>query len=182
MQGVRLVSTPPTNTSGIATAGLPDNVSRSVVKSTIVRGVTSVTWRSLTSDGELTECAQIRHSSVAVEAGLVYRDSSNPEKGMSRFRSRTWLVSSFAMLAAAIWFPCVAWGQGHDHDKTTAKAGMGDDDHMVGMADHAMMDMGHDSIMGLPRQMPPLPPPTHDDSTRALAIVAELRHAIAKYK
>ena len=88
---------------------------------------------------------------------------------MSLFPSRTRLASSFAMLAAVIWFPCVACGQGHD-------------DHMVGMADHAMMDMGHDSIMGLHMQMTPMRPATHEDSTRALAIVAELRRAITKYK
>ena len=101
---------------------------------------------------------------------------------MSRFGSRTWLATPFAMLAALIWFPCVACGQGHDHDKTATRPGMGDDDQMVGMADHAMMDMGHDSIMGLHMQMTPMRPATHEDSTRALAIVAELRHAIAKYK
>jgi len=58
----------------------------------------------------------------------------------------------------------------------------GDDDHMMGMADHAMGDMGKDSIMSLHMQMTPMRSATHDDSTRALALVAELRHAIAKYK
>lgn len=99
-------------------------------------------------------------------------------KGMSRFSSRTWLASSLAMLAAAVWFPCVACGQSHDHKTKSA----GEDDHMVGMADHAMGDMGHDSIMSLHMQMTPLRRATRADSTRALALVAGLRQAIAKYK
>ena len=53
---------------------------------------------------------------------------------------------------------------------------------MVGMADHAMSDMGMDSIASLHMQMTPRRVATHDDSTRALAVVADLRHAIAKYK
>jgi hypothetical protein len=42
--------------------------------------------------------------------------------------------------------------------------------------------MGHDTIMILHMQMTPLRTPTKADSTRALALVAELRQAIAKYK
>jgi len=101
---------------------------------------------------------------------------------MWRSASRTWLASSLAMLAVAIWFPCAARGQAHDHEKAATRPAMGEDDHMVGMADHAMTDMGHDSIMSLHMQMTPMRAATHDDSTRALAIVAELRQAIAKYK
>jgi hypothetical protein len=82
------------------------------------------------------------------------------------------------MLLAGLWFPCVACGQTHDHKAQTQSQ----DDHMVGMADHAMGDMGMDSVMSLHMQMTPLRVATHEDSTRALAVVAELRHAIAKYK
>ena len=53
---------------------------------------------------------------------------------------------------------------------------------MVGMADHAMSSMGMDSVMSLHMQMTPMRAATRDDSTRALAVVAELRHAIEKYK
>jgi hypothetical protein len=82
------------------------------------------------------------------------------------------------MLAAALWFPCVACGQVHDHEKASAAS----DDHMVGMADHAMTDMGMDSIMSRHMQMTPMRVATREDSTRALALVAELRRAIAKYQ
>ena len=53
---------------------------------------------------------------------------------------------------------------------------------MVGMADHAMSDMGMDSIVSLHMEMTPRRAATHADSTRALTVVAELRHAIEKYK
>jgi hypothetical protein len=53
---------------------------------------------------------------------------------------------------------------------------------MVGMADHAMSDMGMDSIMSRHMELTPVRPATHDDSVRALAVVSELRTAIAKYK
>jgi hypothetical protein len=82
------------------------------------------------------------------------------------------------MLLAGSSFPCVACGQTHDHKTQTQSQ----DDHMVGMADHAMSDMGMDSVMSLHMQMTPARVATHEDSTRALAVVAELRHAIAKYK
>lgn len=82
------------------------------------------------------------------------------------------------MLAVALWFPGAACGQTHDH-KTKTQA---DDGQMVGMADHAMDHMGHDSIMSLHMQMTPTRAATHADSTRALSLVAELRQAIAKYK
>lgn len=59
---------------------------------------------------------------------------------------------------------------------------MGDDDHMVGMADHAMTSMTMDSVMQLHMQMTPRRPATHDDTVRAFALVAELRHAIEKYQ
>ena len=103
---------------------------------------------------------------------------------MSRPTSRTWLASSFAMLAAAVWFPATARGQMHDHQmgKKTADSTMSGDDHMVGMADHAMADMKRDSNMGLHMEMSARRPATRDDTTRALAVVAELRRAIAKYK
>ena len=58
----------------------------------------------------------------------------------------------------------------------------GDNDHMMGMADHAMGEMRRDSIMSLHMQMTPMRTATHEDSTRALAVVAELRRGIAKYK
>jgi hypothetical protein len=89
------------------------------------------------------------------------------------------------MLAVAVWFPCAACAQGHDHTKPATSSTSGhaaDDDHMVGMADHAMSNMGMDSIMSRHMEMTPRRVATHDDSTRALAVVAELRQAIAKYK
>ena len=89
------------------------------------------------------------------------------------------------MLAVAVWFPCVACGQSHDQKmpaSKTASAQPAGDEPMVGMADHAMSDMGMDSIMSRHMQTTPKRVATHDDSTRALAVVAELRRAIAKYK
>lgn len=77
------------------------------------------------------------------------------------------------MLFAALWFPCAACGQAH---------GQQSNDHMVGMADHDMDAMGMDSVRSLHMQMSPMRPATHADSARALALVAELRTAIAKYK
>ena len=53
---------------------------------------------------------------------------------------------------------------------------------MVGMADHDMDSMGMDSVRALHMQMTPMRTATHDDSVRALALVAELRQAIEKYK
>lgn len=88
------------------------------------------------------------------------------------------------MLAVVVWFPTVACGQGHDHQmaRKTSDTTMASDDHMVGMADHVMNDMGTDSIMALHMSMSPKRAATHDDTVRALAVVAELRTAIAKYK
>jgi hypothetical protein len=104
---------------------------------------------------------------------------------MSGITSRTWLTPSLAMLAAVLWFPVAACAQTQDHKAPPAKAPageMGEDDHMAGMADHAMGDMGMDAIMGLHMEMTAKRVATHDDSTRALAVVGELRRAIAKYK
>ena len=98
---------------------------------------------------------------------------------MSRQPSRTWLASSIAIVAAVIWFPVVAGAQSHDHQTPPAKS---DDDHMVGMADHAMSSMAMDSIMSRHMELSPARAATHDDSTRALAVVGDLRRAIAKYK
>src|SRR4051794_38757956 len=115
MQGVRLVNTPPAKTSGIASAGLPDRVSRSVEKSTIV----------LSSDS--------RHQSVVNQSWAVNGALGNAsfrygrwgsrrsrlvivlENSMSRISSRTWLTPSLAMLAAALWFPVTACAQTQDH-------------------------------------------------------------------
>jgi hypothetical protein len=58
---------------------------------------------------------------------------------------------------------------------------MNEDAHMVGMADH-VMNTRADSIMMLHMELTPARAATHDDSARALAVVAELRDAIAKYK
>ena len=103
---------------------------------------------------------------------------------MSRLSSRTWLASSIALLVATVWFPVLACGQARGSDTSTRKppARSGDDDHMMGMADHAMGEMRRDSIMSLHMQMTPMRTATHEDSTRALAVVAELRRGIAKYK
>ena len=98
---------------------------------------------------------------------------------MSRQSSRTWLVSSLAILAATIWFPVVAGAQAHDHQMPPAKS---DDDHMVGMADHAMSSMVMDSIMSRHMELSPARVATRDDSSRALTVVGDLRRAIAKYK
>lgn len=104
---------------------------------------------------------------------------------MSRISSRTWHAPSLAMLAASLWFPLNACAQTQDHKAPPAKASagqMGDDEHMAGMADHAMGDMGMDATMSLHMEMTPKRVATHDDSTRALAVVAELRRAIDRYK
>lgn len=98
---------------------------------------------------------------------------------MSRQSSRTWFASSIAILAAAAWFPVVAGAQSHEHQMPPGKS---DDDHIVGMADHAMSSMATDSIMSRHMELSPARVATHDDSTRALAVVSELRQAIAKYK
>src|SRR6185437_8961734 len=96
---------------------------------------------------------------------------------MSCVSRRTWMGSSIAMLAAAVWFPCVACGQ-QPKSPTT----MPDDDNMVGMAEHAMTNMKMDSVMQLHMQMTPMRAATREDTVRALNVVTELRHAIAKYK
>lgn len=103
---------------------------------------------------------------------------------MSQSSPGTWIGSSIAMLVAAIWFPCVACGQARDRQtpaKSTSST-MASDDHMVGMADHAMTTMVMDTAMRLHMEMTPVRTATHDDSVRALAVVTELRHAIEKYK
>ena len=86
--------------------------------------------------------------------------------------------SSIAMLAAAVWFPCVACSQQSPKSATA----MPDDDNMVGMADHAMTTLKMDSVMQLHMQMTPIRAATREDTVRALNVVTELRHAIAKYK
>jgi hypothetical protein len=86
------------------------------------------------------------------------------------------------MLAAAVWFPCVACSQGPARQPAKPSSSTIGDDHMVGMADHAMTTMTTDSVMGLHMQMTPMRPATHDDTVRALAVVTELRHAIEKYQ
>ena len=53
---------------------------------------------------------------------------------------------------------------------------------MVGMADHAMGHDGMDPVMSLHMEMTPARAATPADSARALAVVAELRRGIAKYK
>jgi hypothetical protein len=98
---------------------------------------------------------------------------------MSRQPSRTWLAPFLAILAAAIWFPVVAGAQSHEHQMPPART---DDDHMAGMADHAMSTMAMDSIMSRHMELTPARVATHDDSSRALAVVGDLRRAIAKYK
>lgn len=88
------------------------------------------------------------------------------------------------MLAAAFWFPAAAGAQGsggaHTHGAPPASA----EEHMQGMADHAMSDMhaGHDDAMRLHMEMTPLRAATHDDTVQARAVVAELRQALGKYK
>jgi hypothetical protein len=106
------------------------------------------------------------------------------EKSMSRSALGTWLPPFFGMLMAAVWFPSSAFCQVHDHQmpKKSVDSTMSSDDQMVGMADHAMGDMAMDSNMSLHMQMSPKRVATHDDSVRALAVVSELRKAIAKYK
>ena len=99
---------------------------------------------------------------------------------MSRQPSRTWLASSVAILAAAIWFPVVAAAQSHDHHQMPpAKS---DDEQMADMADHAMRGMAMDSIMSRHMELSPTRVATHEDSARALVVVGDLRRAIAKYK
>jgi hypothetical protein len=90
--------------------------------------------------------------------------------------------SSLAMLAAAVWFPCVACGQGQTRQPAKSASSTMANDDMVGMADHAMTTMTMDSVMGLHMQMTPMRPATHDDTVRALTVVSELRHAIQKYQ
>ena len=109
---------------------------------------------------------------------------------MPRSPSRTWSQLVVPALLSGLWFPPVAWCQsGHDHhakEKPAASpastAPKSTDDQMVGMADHAMGHMGMDSVMSLHMLLSPTRAPTHADSTRALALVAELRRGIEKYK
>lgn len=100
---------------------------------------------------------------------------------MSHSTRRTWIGSSIAMLAAAVWFPCAARGQtqGQQPPKSASGAMAG---NMVGMADHAMTSMTMDSVTRLHMQMTPMRPATHADTVRAFAVVNELRHAIEKYQ
>ena len=102
---------------------------------------------------------------------------------MSQSKRRTWIASSFAMLAAAVWFPCVAYGQTQgSHSPKSTSGTMAGDDHMVRMADHAMTTMTMDSAMRLHMEMTPMRPATHEDTARAFAVVSELRKAIEKYQ
>lgn len=101
---------------------------------------------------------------------------------MSHSKRRTWTGSSIAMLAAAVWFPCIACGQAPNRQPAKPMAGTMSDDHMAGMADNAMAGMSMDSVMRLHMEMTPLRPATHDDTVRAFAIASELRHAIEKYQ
>jgi hypothetical protein len=108
---------------------------------------------------------------------------------MSRSKSmiRRSLLPTLTTLIAGLSFPVVAGAQAHDHHpapgaKTPAPAkAPSADDHMVGMADHAMAG-GKDSIMSLHMEMSPMRAGTHADTVRAMAVVADLRQAIAKYR
>ena len=102
---------------------------------------------------------------------------------MSHSMHRTWIGSSIAMLAAAVWFPCVACGQARDRQPPKSASGaMANDEHMVGMADNAMNTMTMDSVMRLHMEMTPMRPATHEDTVRAFQVVTELRNAIQKYQ
>ena len=97
-------------------------------------------------------------------------------------------------LLAGLSFPIASGAQAHDHHpatgaKTSASPKTQEpakvtnaDDHMVGMADHAMAGMGKDSIMSLHMEMSPARAGTHEDTVRAMAVVSDLRQAIAKYR
>jgi hypothetical protein len=112
---------------------------------------------------------------------------------MSRSKSMIRLQLPLAMLLAGLSFPIVLGAQAHDHHMAGTKApsapktpepakGASADDHMVGMADHAMANIGKDSIMSLHMEMSPTRAATPSDSARAMAVAAELRRAIAKYQ
>ena len=115
--------------------------------------------------------------------------------------SRTWLRTGVGMLAVAVTLPSVAPAQsaGHDHkpkekpasapataapssSAPSTTAPKNDGDRMIGMADHAMGNSATDSIMSLHMHLSPTRAATHEDSARALAVVAELRRGIEKYK
>ena len=111
---------------------------------------------------------------------------------MSGSPCRTWLCSrigaNVAVLGALLLFPAVARSQsGHDHHKTTPaaptpKEAKSDGDRMIGMADHAMGHDHADSIMARHMFLSPARLATREDSARAMAVVAELRRGIEKYK
>jgi hypothetical protein len=104
------------------------------------------------------------------------------------------LARMLTTLVAALLFPMAVGAQAHDHHpvagaktsttpKTQEPAKVAKaEDHMVGMADHAMASMGKDSIMSLHMEMSPVRTATPADSARAMAVAADLRRAIAKYQ
>ncbi|HKO16655.1 MAG TPA: hypothetical protein VJU87_10470 [Gemmatimonadaceae bacterium] len=105
------------------------------------------------------------------------------------------LCRSFtAMLLAAIWFPAAACAQSQgQHDPAAAPGGgmpmaaqdsmpMAGGAQMLGMADHAMGGMAMDPVMSAHMLLTPARAATHADTVRALAVVDELRRAIAKYR
>ena len=101
----------------------------------------------------------------------------------------TWLSVHLVTALSIGCMPIAARAQGHEQHATPAKPSApaqtpakSDDEHMVGMADHAMTDMAMDSIMSLHMLLSPTRAATAADSARARALVAELRQAIAKYK
>lgn len=100
----------------------------------------------------------------------------------------SWITIRTLVLTFA--FPAVARGQGHTHSTASrpapAKAGtVADsadrDTTMMGMADHAMGLGAHDDVEMLHMVMTPQRTATHDDSLKALRLVAAVRPAIARY-
>ena len=93
-------------------------------------------------------------------------------------------------LALSLAFPVATLAQGHQHPgapkpapaTTGTAAGSADHDStMMGMADHAMGLGAHDDVEMLHMEMTPQRRATHEDSVKALRLVAAVRPAIARY-
>ena len=100
---------------------------------------------------------------------------------ITQLRTLTGRIAGFGLpiLFASAGFPALAVAQaGHVHP-TPAKT-PGDSAHMADMAEHAMSGPMSANMMKH-MEMTPVRTPTHADSTRALAVAAELKRAIAKY-
>src|SRR5438270_11976341 len=114
MQGVRLVRTPPANTSGMARAGLPESVSRSVEKSTIGRVRDERHAMVVNGQSRVNGALADASSKSGLDGRARLPRFIGLEKSMSRSALGTWLPTFFGMVMAGAWFPASTFCQVHD--------------------------------------------------------------------